>query len=164
MPGGPWIRGIHYWGASFLIILLALHLTRTFLYAAYRNPRQATWVAGVLLLLCILGFVQTGYLLPWDQKAYWGTNVTIQIVGTIPVLGPQIAYVLRGGSNVGALTLSRFYSIHVVLLPLASTLLILAHLFLIRRYGITPPWQEKEDAPRPKHFYPEQMARDSTGM
>jgi ubiquinol-cytochrome c reductase cytochrome b subunit len=164
MPSGAWIRGVHYWGASVLVIVMALHLIRTFLYAAYRKPRHWTWLIGVLLFLCVLTFVQTGYLLPWDQRAYWGTNVTIQIIGTVPLSGPKIAYLLRGGNAVGALTLSRFYSIHVVVLPLASTLLILAHLFFIRRYGITPPWSDSEDVPRPKRFYPYQMAKDSTGM
>ena len=90
MPGGSWIRGIHFWGASLMVIVLALHLIRTFIYAAYKKPRQFTWVVGVLLLLVMLAFAQTGYLLPWDQKAYWGTNVTIEIIRTAPILGPYI--------------------------------------------------------------------------
>src|SRR5205085_4440611 len=136
---GSWIRSVHSWGASFIVVVLMLHLIRTFLYAAYRKPRQITWILGVLLLLCGLAFGQTGYLLPWDQKAYWGTNVTVHIVETAPGLGPRIAQMLRGGSEVGALTLSRFYSIHVILLPLLAVFLILGHLYFIRRYGITPP-------------------------
>lgn len=165
MPGGAWIRGVHYWGASFLVILLALHLTRTFLYAAYRRPREATWVAGVLLLLCTLGFAQTGYLLPWDQKAYWGTNVTIRIIGTAPVLGPWLANIARGAENVGALTLSRFYSVHTVILPLTTVGLILAHLVLVRRYGITAPWSDVgNEGERRTPFYPYQMAKDATAM
>ncbi|PWT87727.1 MAG: hypothetical protein C5B54_11835 [Acidobacteria bacterium] len=165
LPGGDWLRGIHYWGASFIVILLALHMTRTFLYAAYRKPRQATWVAGVLLLLCTLGFAQTGYLLPWDQRAYWGTTVTIRIVKTVPLLGNWLATLINGGSAVGALTLSRFYSIHTVILPLTIAGLILAHLFFVRRYGITAPWSNVAEEPvRNIPFAPYQMAKDSTAM
>src|SRR5262249_1258941 len=118
-----------------------------------------------LLLFSALAFAQTGYLLPWDQKAYWGTNVTIRIIETVPLLGPKIGYLIRGGERVGALTLSRFYSIHVVLLPLFTVFLILGHLYLIRRHGITKPWVNV-DAPVEKRipFYPYQMAKDATAM
>ncbi len=165
MPGGAWLRGIHYWGASLMIIVLALHLIRIFVYAAYKKPRQFTWVVGVLLLLVMLGFAQTGFLLPWDQKAYWGTNVTIEIIRTAPFVGPALGDFLRGGSHIGALTLSRFFTIHVVLLPLAAVFLIALHLFLIQRYGITVPWtQMGEIASRTKPFHPDQTANDSAGM
>ncbi len=165
MPGGDWLRGVHYWGATAIVIVMALHIVRVFPYAAYRKPRQATWIAGVLLLLCILGFVQTGYLLPWDQKAYWGTAVTIRIVGTAPLIGTKLTQLLQGGGAVGALTLIRFYSIHVVLLPLVTVLLVFLHLFLVRHYGITAPWTDTaKDAPRTVPFYPAQVARDATGM
>src|SRR5262249_22553502 len=165
MKGGDWLRGLHYWGASFIVILPALHLIRTFVYAAYKRPRQFTWILGVLLLFSALAFAQTGYLLPWDQKAYWGTNVTIRIIETAPLLGPKIGYLIRGGERVGALTLSRFYSIHVVLLPIFTVFLILGHLYLIRRHGITKPWVNV-DAPVEKRipFYPYQMAKDATAM
>jgi len=165
MPGGSWLRGIHYWGASAIVILLALHLIRTFVYAAYKLPRGITWVFGALLLLCMLGFAQTGYLLPWDQRAYWGTSVTIRIAETIPIAGKPLAQLLRGGDTVGALTLSRFYSIHVILLPLLTVCLVTFHLLLIRRFGITAPWTDiGEDAPRTIPFYPDQMAKDSAAM
>ncbi len=165
MPGGWWIRGIHFWGASLIIVVLALHLLRTFVYAAYKSPRQFTWVVGVLLLLVMLAFAQTGYLLPWDQKAYWGTNVTIEIIRSAPVLGPYLGDFLRGGNAVGALTLSRFFTIHVVLLPLALVILAAVHLYLIQRHGITVPWRQiGELDSRTKPFHPEQSAKDSTGM
>jgi quinol-cytochrome oxidoreductase complex cytochrome b subunit len=165
LNSGAWLRGLHYWGASFIVILLALHLIRTFVYAAYKRPRQATWILGALLFFCALAFAQTGYLLPWDQKAYWGTTVTIRIAETIPFLGPKIAYLLRGGERVGALTLSRFYSIHVVLLPLFTVFLILGHLYLIRRHGITKPWTNVDEAVEKRiPFYPFQMAKDATAM
>ncbi len=164
MRGGAWLRALHYWGASAVVIVAGLHLLRTFVFAAYRKPRELTWIAGMLLLLCILAFGQTGYLLPWDQKAYWGTAVTIRIVGTVPIIGPTLARLPAGGESVGALTLSRFYSIHVVLLPLITTLLVISHLILVRRFGITAPWaRTREDPPRKTPFYPYQMARDAMG-
>jgi ubiquinol-cytochrome c reductase cytochrome b subunit len=165
MTAGAWIRGIHYWGASLMVILIGLHLIRTLLFAAYKKPRALTWIIGVFLLLVILGFAQTGYLLPWDQKAYWGTNVTIEIIRTAPLVGSFIGNLLRGGPVVSALTLSRFYTIHIVLLPLAAIFLITIHLLLIQRHGITAPWTRVgEIAARNKPFHPEQSAKDSTGM
>ena len=165
MEGGAWLRGIHFWGASTMVIVLGLHLIRTFLYAAYKKPRRLTWVAGVLLLLCVLTFAQTGYLLPWDQKAYWGTKVTMEIVASVPVAGPLAAYVMRGGAAVGALTLSRFFTIHAVILPLVTVFLILFHLWLVRKHGITAPWSDVgTDPPRPIPFHPYQTAKDSAGM
>lgn len=162
MQGGAWLRGLHYWGASFLVVFAGFHLIRTFLYAAYRKPRELTWFAGLLLLFCILAFGQTGYLLPWDQRSYWGTTVTIQIISTIPLIGPALAHLIRGGESVGAMTLSRFYSIHVILLPIITILLVAVHLFLVRRFGITAPWSRTGDqAPRETPFYPYQMVRDS---
>lgn len=165
MQGGSWLRGVHFWGASTMVIVIGLHLIRTFLYGAYKKPRQLTWVAGVLLLLCVLAFAQTGYLLPWDQKAFWGTKVTLEIVSSAPVLGPLIAYVVRGGATVGALTLSRFFTIHAMILPLLTVSLILIHLYFVRKHGITAPWASVgEDPPRTIPFHPDQTARDSAGM
>lgn len=165
MRGGAWLRSLHYWGASFLVVFAGLHLMRTFLYAAYRKPRELTWIAGVLLLFCILAFGQTGYLLPWDQRSYWGTNVTLQIVGAVPVIGPAVAQFLRGGDSVGALTLSRFYSLHVIVLPIVSLLLIGIHLALIRRFGITEPWSRTNAAGTGRTpFYPYQMAKDAAAV
>ena len=165
MDGGAWLRGIHYWGASTIIIVLALHLIRTFVYAAYKKPRHLTWILGVLLLLCTLAFAQTGYLLPWDQRSYWGTKVTLEIVGTAPVLGPILAYIARGAESVGALTLSRFFTIHTMILPLITTALIAGHLYFIRKHGITSPWTDvNADLPKTIPFNPYQTAKDSTGM
>jgi ubiquinol-cytochrome c reductase cytochrome b subunit len=165
MHGGGWIRSLHYWGASFLVVIAALHLIRTFLYAAYRKPRELTWIAGVLLFFCILAFGQTGYLLPWDQRAYWGTTVTLQIVRTVPLIGPAVAQLLRGGDSVGALTLSRFYSMHAVVLPVLTILLVGFHLMLIRRFGITEPWSRTDaESSRRTPFYPYQMAKDAAAV
>ena len=162
LQSGSWLRALHYWGASFVVVAVLLHLIRTFLYAAYRKPRELTWIAGVLLLFCIFAFGQTGYLLPWDQRAYWGTAVTLKIVASIPWIGPHLAQLLQGGASLGALTLSRFYSIHVVVLPMITILLVAGHLLLIRRFGITDPWSRTgSEGVRTTPFYPYQMARDS---
>ncbi len=165
LEGGAWLRGVHYWGASVIIVVLALHLIRTFLYAAYKKPRELTWIAGVLLFLLTLAFAQTGFLLPWDQKSYWGTSVTLQIISSVPLVGPMISNFLNGGSSIGALTLNRFYGIHVVVLPLITTILLAIHLFLVRKFGVTAPWSRTGAEPEGINpFYPYQMARDSAAM
>lgn len=165
LAGGDWLRALHYWGASLILIVLGLHLARTFLYAAYRKPRELTWIVGVLLLLCTLGFAQSGFLLPWDQKAFWGTQVTIEILGTVPILGSVLTHLIRGGAQVGALTLGRFYTIHAIVLPLITFLLILTHLSFIRRFGITAPWSNVNEEPRKEiPFYPYQMAKDAIAV
>ena len=165
MQGGAWLRGLHYWGASVIIVVLGMHLIRTFLYAAYKKPREFTWIAGVLLLLTALTFAQTGFLLPWDQKSYWGTSVTLQIIQSVPLVGPATAAFLRGGDTIGALTLSRFYGIHVIVLPVITLLLILLHLALVQKFGITAPWSRTGEEPEGvTPFYPYQMAKDSTAM
>lgn len=137
------VRGMHRWGASVFIILLFFHMGRVFLFGAYKYPRELTWLVGVLLLA--LGMFEgfTGYLLPWDQTAYWATVVGININGSGPFVGPFLSNVLRGGSEIGADTLSRFYSIHMLLIPGALIALIGLHLWLVVRLGITsPPWSK----------------------
>src|SRR6266566_654595 len=138
------VRGMHRWGASVFIILLFFHMARVFLYGAYKYPRELNWIIGVFLL--ILGMFEgfTGYLLPWDNTAYWATVVGININGTAPFLGPFIASILRGGSQIGPDTLARFYSIHMLLIPGALFGLIGLHLYLIVRLGVTsPPWSKE---------------------
>ena len=138
------VRGMHKWGASVFIILMFLHLGRVFLFGAYKYPRELNWLVGVMLLA--LGLLEgfTGYLLPWDQTAYWATVVGINLNGTAPILGPYIASFLRGGSEIGPDTLARFYSIHMLLIPGAIIGLILLHLYLVVRLGVTsPPWSKE---------------------
>jgi quinol-cytochrome oxidoreductase complex cytochrome b subunit len=138
------VRGMHKWGASVFIILMFLHMGRVFLFAAYKYPRELNWIVGVMLLA--LGLLEgfTGYLLPWDQTAYWATIVGINLNGTAPILGPYIASFLRGGAEIGPDTLARFYSIHMLLLPGAIIGLILLHLYLVVRLGVTsPPWSKE---------------------
>ena len=158
LPAGALVRGLHHWGASAMVVLAALHLARTFLFASYRKPRELNWLVGVALLLLILAFGFTGYLLPWDQKAYWATVVGTRVPRALPVVGPAASRVMAGGSFVGAATLTRFYAVHVVLLPLLTFGLVAAHLLLLRKHGHAGP----TSGPDPRQpFFPYQAARDA---
>jgi menaquinol-cytochrome c reductase cytochrome b subunit len=135
------VRGMHKWGASVFIILMFFHMARVFLFGAYKYPRELNWIVGVLLL--VLGMLQgfTGYLLPWDQTAYWATVVGINLNGTGPVMGPFLAQFLRGGDEITGETITIFYAMHMLLLPGAIAGLILLHLYLVVRLGVSsPPW------------------------
>jgi quinol-cytochrome oxidoreductase complex cytochrome b subunit len=150
------VRGMHRWGASIFIILMFFHMARVFLFGAYKYPRELNWIVGVLLIPVALLEGFSGYLLPFDQTAYWATVVGININGTAPFLGPFLANFLQGGAEIGGETLSRFYSLHMLLLPGAIMGLIGLHLYLIVRTGVTsPPWskeaagREREEAGRP---------------
>jgi menaquinol-cytochrome c reductase cytochrome b subunit len=141
--GGWLVRGMHKWGASVFIILMFLHMGRVFLFGAYKYPRELNWIIGVFLLASGLAEGFTGYLLPWDQTAYWATTVGINLNGTAPFLGPFIAQFLQGGTYINANTISRFYSIHMLVLPAAIGGLIALHLYLVIRLGVTsPPWSK----------------------
>ncbi len=131
------IRGLHHFGASALIVLSALHMLRVVIYGSYKFPREVTWLTGVFLLLITLGFGFTGYLLPWDQKAYWATTVGTSIVGITPGIGDWLLRVLRGGQELSEVTLARFYGVHVWFLPAALLLLIIIHMYLVIRNGIS---------------------------
>jgi ubiquinol-cytochrome c reductase cytochrome b subunit len=155
---GRILRGLHFFGASFIVIAAVVHLLRVVVSGSYKKPREVTWISGVLLLLVILAFALTGYLLPWDQKAYWATTVTINIARGGP-LGQYIAGVLRGGQTLGALTLLRWYSAHVFLLPAALIVLTGAHLALMRRHGISGPVRPRTLPSTP--FYPYHALKDS---
>ena len=131
------IRGLHHWGATLMVILVVLHMLRTFVYASYKYPREVTWVTGVLLLLVTLGMGFTGYLLPWNQRAYWATTVGTSIAGTVPFVGPIIEQALRGGTELSTLTLTRFFSAHIWMLPAALLGLLGVHVYLVIRLGIS---------------------------
>jgi quinol-cytochrome oxidoreductase complex cytochrome b subunit len=135
------VRGMHKWGASVFIILMFLHMGRVFLFGAYKYPRELNWIVGVLIL--VLGMLEgfTGYLLPWDQTSYWATVVGINLNATAPVAGPFLAQFLQGGAAIGPDTLSKFYSLHMLLIPAAIIGLITLHIYLVTRLGVTsPPW------------------------
>jgi menaquinol-cytochrome c reductase cytochrome b subunit len=133
------IRGTHFWAANLLIIMVLLHMARVYWTGSYRAPRELNWVVGVLMLFIILALALTGYLLPWDTKAYWATNVTIEITGSAPILGPLLKTLLLGGAVEGPLTLQRFFAIHVFLIPGLLILLMYVHFRLIRQHGISEP-------------------------
>ncbi len=144
---GEFVRGMHKWGATVMIILIFLHMGRTFFFGAYKYPRELNWVIGVVLLLTmIMGL--TGYLLPFDQRSFWATIVASNITAGAPVLGPYVADFLRAGPEFGATTIQRFYAIHMLLVPGLIIGLIAAHLYLVVKLGTTaPPWVKAE---RPK--------------
>jgi len=129
------IRGIHHWGSSLMVLVVFIHMVRVFVTASYKYPRELTWIIGVGLLICTLGMGFTGYLLPFNQKSYWATTVGTSIAGTVPALGDFILKVLRGGSDISALTLSRFFSAHIWIFPAALAGLIGVHLYLIIKHG-----------------------------
>ena len=157
---GRLVRGLHHFGASFIVVAAALHMLRVIGFGSYKRPRELTWLSGVVLLGLILAFALTGYLLPWDQRAYWATVVTINISRLAPVAGDAVAGILQGGASIGALTLTRWYSAHVIFLPALLAVLVVMHLALMRRQGISGPVRPREGAP--SAFYPGQAARDVT--
>ncbi|MBS1249703.1 MAG: Menaquinol-cytochrome c reductase cytochrome b subunit [Chloroflexi bacterium] len=131
------IRGIHHWGASLLVVTVFIHLLRVFFYGAYKYPREFTWVTGVVLFLLTLGMGFTGYLLPWNQRSFWATMVGTEIAGTAPGVGGFILRVLRGGTDLSAVTLARFFSMHIWILPAVAMLTVGTHLYLVIRLGIS---------------------------
>jgi menaquinol-cytochrome c reductase cytochrome b subunit len=144
---GELVRGMHRWGATVMIVLIFLHMGRTFFFGAYKYPRELNWIIGVVLLVLTLAMGLTGYLLPFDQRSYWATVVATNITASAPLLGPYVADFLRGGAEFGATTIPRFYAIHMLLIPALIAALIGAHLYLVAKLGTTaPPWLKAEKA------------------
>jgi quinol-cytochrome oxidoreductase complex cytochrome b subunit len=133
------IRSIHSWSASLMIAFCVAHMLRVFITGSYKKPRELNWVAGVVLLLLTLAFGFTGYLLPWDQKALWGSTVGSEILGVVPLIGEALLGLLRGGQEITGLTLTRFYGIHMLVLPVLALVFLGAHFVIIRRQGISGP-------------------------
>jgi len=156
---GRLVRGLHHFGASFLVVFLVLHLLRVVILGSYKSPREITWLSGLALLGLVLAFALTGYLLPWDQRAYWATVVTINISRLAPLAGDAVAAIMQGGSTIGALTLTRWYSAHVIFLPALLVALVIAHLVLMRLQGSSGPVNPKPGRAFP--FYPYQAFRDT---
>jgi menaquinol-cytochrome c reductase cytochrome b subunit len=150
---GEFVRGMHKWGSTVMVILVFLHMARTFFFGAYKYPRELNWVIGVVLLILTFVMSFTGYLLPFDQRSYWATIVGVNINGTGPLVGPYLSDFLMAGPNFGATTLSRFYAIHMLLLPGLIAALIGFHLYLVAKLGTTaPPWLKAEE--------PEELRKD----
>jgi len=138
------VRGMHKWGASAMIVIVFLHMGRVFIWGAYKYPRELTWLTGAILLFMTMMMGLTGYLLVWDEKAYWATVVAVNITSQAPILGPYIGQILRAGPEFGTETLARFYSIHMLLIPGGIATFIGIHLFLVSKLGIAePPWSKR---------------------
>jgi ubiquinol-cytochrome c reductase cytochrome b subunit len=161
LPFGRLLRGLHFFGASFIVVAAIVHMLRVVVLGSYKKPREATWLTGVVLLLVILAFSLSGYLLPWDQKAYWATTVTINVARSGP-FGEFVAGLLRGGESLGALTLLRWYAAHVFLLPACLIVFAVSHVYLMRRHGISGPIQPQRGPALP--FYPYHALKDTLAM
>jgi menaquinol-cytochrome c reductase cytochrome b subunit len=143
---GQLVHSMHKWGASVMIILIFLHMGRVFFFGAYKYPRELTWIIGVVLLILTLVMGFSGYLLPFDQRSFWASIVGININGTGPFIGPYLSDFIRGGPEFGANTLSRFYAIHMLLVPGLMIALIGMHLYLVMKLGISaPPWARAQE-------------------
>jgi len=163
---GRILRGIHHWGAGAMVILVFTHMTASFFCGAFKRPREMTWILGVCLFLLTLGFGFTGYLLPWDLKAYWATVVGANIPGNIPVIGKFITRILLAGETISGLTLTRFYAIHTMILPAFTAACIGIHIYLVRIHGICEPVSSTEktastSAEPSYRFFPEHLFRVS---
>ena len=162
VAAGAFLRSLHYYGSSAMIIVLVLHFLQTFLYGSFKGRRELLWMSGATLSLLVLGMGFTGYLLPWDQKAYFATAVGTNIVGEVPLVGEWLTRLLRGGDTIGTLTLSRFYVAHVFLIPGFIFALIAIHIYLFRKAGAAGPIHEDPVAPKlpAENFYPRQVLMD----
>lgn len=159
--GGRLIHGLHHWGSSLMIIVAVTHMLQVILWKAYQRPRDLTWCIGVLLLLVILGFGLTGYLLPWDNRAYWGTVVTTRIMASVPLVGSLVARLVGAERGVGVITFARFYTLHTLLLPALAICLVVSHLYLIQRHGVKSRGSEDVNS---QPFYPNQLWRDTVAI
>jgi ubiquinol-cytochrome c reductase cytochrome b subunit len=165
VPMGNLVHGLHHYGASAVVLVVFVHLLRTYFHGAYKAPREMTWIMGIIIFNVILALGFTGYLLPWDQKAYWATQVGTKIPEGIPVAGPMIQQLMRGGTEIGALTITRFYALHVLLLPAILVPLLVGHLLLVWRKGPTPPGSRVgEKVPATSKFVDHQLFKDSVAM
>jgi quinol-cytochrome oxidoreductase complex cytochrome b subunit len=136
---GPVLRNMHRWAAHAMVVVVFLHMCRVFFTGAYKEPRQFNWVIGVGLLLLTLGLSFTGYLLPWDQLAFWAITVGSNIAGYAPWLGAEAKYLLLGGNIIGEGALLRFYVLHCVILPLVAVILVAVHFYRVRKDGLSAP-------------------------
>jgi cytochrome b6 len=165
VPFGWLIRSIHAWSANIMILALFIHLFSTLLLRAYRRPRELTWMSGVGLMGLALAFGFTGYLLPWNELAYFATKVGTEITGAVPGVGHFLLRLMRGGDEVTGATLTRFYGIHVAVLPLVATFILGLHLFMVQKHGMSVPLSAERQAPKPRAmpFFPNFLLRDAVG-
>jgi cytochrome b6 len=150
---GWFIRSLHSWGANLMIFFLFAHLFSTYFMKAYRPPRELTWLSGMLLLGLGFGFGFTGYLLPWDSTSFFATKIGLDITAKVPLVGETVAYILRGGTDISQSTLSRFFTIHVMLLPILLLPVLGLHLWIIQAHGMSEPEQGPTTYPSPEEKY-----------
>ena len=165
VTAGWFLRGLHHHGSSAMVVVVILHLLQVVWAGAYRAPREVNWWTGLAMGGLVLAFALTGYLLPWDQKGYWATQVATGIMGSVPG-GEPMQQVLQGGPEYGNLTITRFYALHVFVLPISLTLLLVGHLALFRKHGVTPPadLNEAELRRKAQPFWPNQLFLDVLAM
>src|ERR1700731_1393959 len=162
VTAGSFLRSLHAYGASAMVIVLLLHLSQTYIYGAYKGRRELLWLSGCVLFGLVLAMAFTGYLLPWDQKAYFATAVGTNAASEIPWIGEGLKRMMRGGTEMGTLTISRFFVAHVFLIPACIFALVASHIFLFRKAGAAGPVNEDPNKPeqKPELFYPRQVLMD----
>ncbi len=165
VSGGWFLRGLHHHGSSAMVVAVILHMLQVVWAGAYRAPREVNWWTGLAMGGLVLAFALTGYLLPWDQKGYWATQVATGIMGSVPG-GEPMQQVLQGGPQYGNLTITRFYALHVFVLPISLTALLVGHVALFRKHGVTPPagLSEAECKRKAQPFWPDQLFLDVLAM
>ena len=159
VPFGWLIHGLHYWGATAFTVVVGLHVMRVFIWGAYKKPREMVWLAGVSLLFLTAIFMLTGPILPWDKSGYWAAKVGLNIAASTPLIGSLIQAFLQGSAQVGQVTLSRIFLIHVALLPIIMALMVMVHLIAFRQFGSTGPWNEQKRK-KTGYFWPDQIFKD----
>ena len=163
---GWFLLSYHFWGSSAMVVMVFAHMSQVFLWGAYKKPRELVWLVGLALFGIVMGFGFTGYLLPWDQRAYWATVVGVEIMDKTPIIGDFMARFLKGGPTPGQMTLSRFFVIHVMVLPAALAGLAGLHIFLFRKAGPAGPFRGTPDEIKAKtdYFFPRQIWKDIVAM
>ncbi|MEO5766905.1 MAG: cytochrome bc complex cytochrome b subunit, partial [Polyangia bacterium] len=161
---GWFIRGLHSFGSTAMIVLAGIHLVQVLIFGAYKAPREMNWLVGLAMLGLLVVFALTGHGLPWDERGYWAKQVETSIVGTVPLVGAWLQTLLQGGDGYGNYTVTRFYALHTFLLPSTMVLALAVHLFLVRRHGVTPRWNKDEAtlAHATQSYWPGQALRDTT--
>src|ERR1700720_3396540 len=162
VTAGSFLRSLHAYGASAMVVVLFLHLSQTYIYGSYKGRRELLWLSGCALFGLVLAMAFTGYLLPWDQRAYFATAVGTNAVSEMPWIGENIKRLMRGGTEMGTLTISRFFVAHVFLIPALIFALLASHIFLFRKAGAAGPASEDPYHPKQKAelFYPRQVLMD----
>lgn len=159
LPFGQIIRGVHHYAWNLLLVIVVIHLVRTFIAGSYRIPRHGVWISGLLFVVVLPAFMITGDLLPWDQKGYWTTQVRLSIVSSVPVIGSGLVHLLQGGPRTGIVALTRFYVLHIIFLPAVLTGLVALHLYLIAQVGLAGRMYGERKSSRPISCFPDLVNR-----